>query len=150
MDKVQKLSNSGYLTSRWLFSIRWQRDYLLLRNTVVNYAPYPKSEQFAPTNSLSLKLIWYFTHINQFFLSELFLRTISTKIRSRDSSVGIATGYELDDREVGFRVPVGVRIFTSPHRPDGLRGPSNLLSNGYRGSFSGGKAVGAWSWPFTS
>jgi hypothetical protein len=29
---------------------------------------------------------------------------------SRDSSVGIATSYELDDRGVGVRVPVGSRI----------------------------------------
>jgi hypothetical protein len=27
--------------------------------------------------------------------------------RSRESAVGIATGYGLDDRGVGFRVPVG-------------------------------------------
>jgi hypothetical protein len=33
--------------------------------------------------------------------------------RSRDSSVGVATGYGLDDRGVGVRVPVGSRIFHS-------------------------------------
>jgi hypothetical protein len=64
-------------------------------------------------------------------------------IRSRDSVVGIATGYGLDDRGVGVQVPVGVRIFTSPRRPDRLWGPRNLLSNGYRGLLSRGKAVGA-------
>jgi hypothetical protein len=32
--------------------------------------------------------------------------------RGRDSSVGIATGYGLDDRVVGVRVPVGSRIFS--------------------------------------
>jgi hypothetical protein len=37
---------------------------------------------------------------------------------NRDSSVGIATGYGLDDRGVGVRVPVGSRIFSSPRRPD--------------------------------
>jgi hypothetical protein len=51
---------------------------------------------------------------------------------SRDSSVGIATGYGLDDRGVGVRVPVGLRIF-SPRRPDRLWGPPSLLSKGYRG-----------------
>jgi hypothetical protein len=40
--------------------------------------------------------------------------------RSRDSSVGIATGYGLDDRWVRVQVPVGSRIFTSPRRPDRL------------------------------
>jgi hypothetical protein len=56
---------------------------------------------------------------------------------SRDSVVGIAIGYGLDALGVGIRVPVGSRIFCSPFRPDCLWGPPNLLSNGFRGSFSG-------------
>jgi hypothetical protein len=52
---------------------------------------------------------------------------------SRDSSVGIVTGYGMDDRWVGVRVLVGARIFSSPRHPDRLGGPPNLLSNGYRG-----------------
>jgi hypothetical protein len=39
---------------------------------------------------------------------------------SRKSVVGIATGYGLDDREVGVRVPVRLRIFSSPRRRDRL------------------------------
>jgi hypothetical protein len=49
--------------------------------------------------------------------------------------VGTATGYDLDDRGIGVRLPVGSRIFSSPHRPDRLWGTSSLLSNGYRGLF---------------
>jgi hypothetical protein len=54
-------------------------------------------------------------------------------IRSRDSVVGIATGYGQDDRSAWVRVPVGSRISSSPRRPDRLWGPPNLPSNGYRG-----------------
>jgi hypothetical protein len=37
---------------------------------------------------------------------------------SRDSSVGIVTGYGLDGQGVGIRVPVKVRFFSSPRGPD--------------------------------
>jgi hypothetical protein len=36
---------------------------------------------------------------------------------SRDSAVGIATGYGVDDRGVGVRVPVGSIIFSTSSRP---------------------------------
>jgi hypothetical protein len=39
---------------------------------------------------------------------------------SQDSLVGVATVYALEDREVGVRVPVESRIFSSPRRPDRL------------------------------
>jgi hypothetical protein len=38
----------------------------------------------------------------------------------RDSAVGIATGYGLDDRGVEIRVLVESRMFSSPYRPDRL------------------------------
>jgi hypothetical protein len=56
----------------------------------------------------------------------------------RDSAVGIATGYGLDDRGVGVRVPVGSRIFSSSCGPDRFWGPPSLLSNGYRRLFPRG------------
>jgi hypothetical protein len=62
-------------------------------------------------------------------------------VGSRHSVVGIATGYGLDDREVGVRVPVVLRIFSFPRCPDRLWCSPNLLSNGYGGSFLGGKAA---------
>jgi hypothetical protein len=49
-----------------------------------------------------------------------------------------STGYGLDDRGVGVQVPVGVRVFSSPRRPDRLWGSPNLPSNGYRGLFPRG------------
>jgi hypothetical protein len=53
------------------------------------------------------------------------------------NSVGaeIATGYGLDGRGVGVRVPVGSRIFSSPRRPNRFWGPPSLLPNVYRGLF---------------
>jgi hypothetical protein len=69
--------------------------------------------------------------------------TFGINIRSQNSAVGIATGYGLDDRGDGVRVPVWSRIYSSPRRPDWFWGPFNLLSNGYLGLFPLGKAAGA-------
>jgi hypothetical protein len=55
---------------------------------------------------------------------------------SRNIVVGIVTGYGLDDEEVGVRVPVGSRIFSSPRRPDRFWSPPKLLSNGYQEALS--------------
>jgi hypothetical protein len=52
---------------------------------------------------------------------------------NRNSSVGRATGYGLEERGVGVRVPVWSRILFSPRLPDRLWGPPSLLAKGYRG-----------------
>jgi hypothetical protein len=70
-------------------------------------------------------------------------RSSNLSWNSRSSAVDIATRYELDDRQVGVRVPIRSRIFTSPYRPDRLWGPPNLLSNEYHGLFLGSKVAGA-------
>jgi hypothetical protein len=60
---------------------------------------------------------------------------------SRDSSVGIATGYGLDDREFGVRVPVGSRIFSCSRRPDRALGSTQPPIQWVPGALSsGGKA----------
>jgi hypothetical protein len=56
---------------------------------------------------------------------------------SRDSSVGIATGYDLDDGGIGLLVPVGSSIFSSPCCPDRLWGHPTSYPMSARG-----KAVG--------
>jgi hypothetical protein len=47
------------------------------------------------------------------------------------SADGMSTDYGMEDKGIGVRIPVGLRIFTSPYRLDRLWGPHSLLSNGY-------------------
>jgi hypothetical protein len=54
---------------------------------------------------------------------------------SWDSAVSIAPAYGFGGRGFGVRVPVGVRFFSSPRRPDLSTGPLSLLSNEYRRLF---------------
>ena len=61
----------------------------------------------------------------------------------RDSSVGIATCYELDGPGIETRWG---EIFST--RPDRTWGLPSLLYNGYW-VIPGGKAAGAWRWPPT-
>jgi hypothetical protein len=44
-------------------------------------------------------------HLKQ--LTVIYFGTLHNKFRSRNSIVGMATGYGLNDRGVGVRVPVG-------------------------------------------
>jgi hypothetical protein len=70
--------------------------------------------------------------------------------QKKDSAVGIATGYGLDDGGVGLRVSVGSRMFSFPRRSYRLWGHPASYPMGTGVSFPGGKAAGALSWPLTS
>jgi hypothetical protein len=59
-------------------------------------------------------------------------------MKSRDSSVGIALGYGLDDRGSRVRVPVGAGNFSLHHRVQNGSYPM-----GSRGSFPGADVAGA-------
>jgi hypothetical protein len=64
--------------------------------------------------------------------------------KSRDSSVGIALGYGLDDRGSGVRFPAGSGSFSLLHRVQyGSGAHPAAYPVGTRGSFPGGKVVGA-------
>jgi hypothetical protein len=72
-------------------------------------------------------------------------------IKSRDGSVGIALGYRLDDRGSRVRFPAEAGNFSLHHRVQNGSGahPASYPMDNW-GSFLGGKAAGAWSWPLTS
>jgi hypothetical protein len=62
---------------------------------------------------------------------------------SRDSSVGIATGYRMDDRMIGVRFSAGAGNFSLRHRVEIVsRAHPASYPVGTGGSFSGGKAAG--------
>jgi hypothetical protein len=66
-----------------------------------------------------------------------FLVCVISRVRSRDSSVGMESGYGLAGRGVCIRVSVEARVSSSSCRRTGW-GPPSLLSNGYRALFPGG------------
>jgi hypothetical protein len=98
---------------------------------------------------ISTKILRWYSILYSFYIYiNLMLNfTMIIIFGSWDSVVGIATGYGLDDRRVGVRIPEGSRSFSSLRRPDRLWVPPSLLSNEYRGFFSWGKAAETWSWP---
>jgi hypothetical protein len=71
--------------------------------------------------------------------------------KNRDGSVGIALGYELNDRGSGVEFPAGAGNFSLNHRvQNGSGAHPASYPMGTKSSFPGGKAAGAWSWPLTS
>jgi hypothetical protein len=69
-------------------------------------------------------------------------REVYVSVGSRDSSVGIATGYGLDDRGAGVRVPVESRIFLLHVVQTGSGVHPASCPMGTGGSFPGGKTAG--------
>jgi hypothetical protein len=80
-------------------------------------------------NNFASRLTFYIT---QTYLAHLCNVNSQTSQKQNSNTV---TDYELDVRRVGFRVPVGSRMFAYPYRPDWLWGPYNLLSNWYMEPF---------------
>jgi hypothetical protein len=66
--------------------------------------------------------------------------------KSRDSSIGIALGYGLDDRDSRVRFPAEAGNFSHHHRvQNGSGAHPASYPMGTRGSFAGGKVAGAGS-----
>jgi hypothetical protein len=72
------------------------------------------------------------------------ITTVYTPEQSRDSSVGTALGYGMDDRGSRFRFPAGVGNFSLHHRcvQNGSGAHPASYPMGTRCSFPGGKAAG--------
>jgi hypothetical protein len=113
MEPAKQVSSSSNTSD--LYSVN--RSVRISTGTLISPAVAFRSF-LSPSRQLS---IWLVTQIRQ--------RTLPSW--SRDSVVGIVTGYGPDDRRFGVRVPVRSRIFSSPRLPDRLRGQPNLLSNRY-------------------
>jgi hypothetical protein len=78
----------------------------------------------------------WITHMCKSMSRYIYIYIYRKVTRSRNSSVDISTGYELDGRG---SIPVTVKIFfSSPQRPDRIWDLPSLLSNGYRGLFPRG------------
>jgi hypothetical protein len=98
-----------------------------------------------PENAYRILYIYIYTWMLCDFLIP------GARSKSRDSSVGIALGYELDGRGSRVRFPVGVANFSLHHRVQtGSGAHPASYPMGTRCSFPGCKAAEAWSWPLTS
>jgi hypothetical protein len=75
-------------------------------------------------------------------LSKFYVFFKYVTVVSRDSAVGVATGYWLDDRGVEVRVLAGSRIFSSLRRPHRLWGPPTSYPMSTEGSSPGVKRPG--------
>jgi hypothetical protein len=71
-------------------------------------------------------------------------------VKENGSTLGIATGYGLNDRGVRVRVLVWTRLFSSSRRPHRLWGRPISYPTGTEGSFSGSITAGSWSSPLAS
>jgi hypothetical protein len=81
-------------------------------------------------------------HTATLYSSEIYFK-ISYHVRSRDSSVGIALGYELDDRCSRVRLPARVGDFSLHHRAqNSSKAYPASYPMGTRGFFPVGKAAG--------
>jgi hypothetical protein len=100
---------------------------------------------------VSLKVCGYIRHIDihgkilTWILEKLYIRYgTGTYGESRDSSVGIALGYGLDDRGSRVRFPAGAGNFSLLYRVQNVSGAHpTSYPMGTRGSFPGGEAAGA-------
>jgi hypothetical protein len=89
----------------------------------------------------SQSLQWLLVH-PEYFGMKCLQFAFFTHTESRDSSVGIATGWMS-----GYRFPVGAIFFSLLHNVPASSGPTQPPIRFVLYCLTGGKATGAWSWP---
>jgi hypothetical protein len=131
------------ISPRWISTDKFSAQYIRV----------PLNWHVKESNERLKKIYIYYSDSNFYIIMKysLYFAQVMCTNRSRGSVVGIATGYGLDDRGVGVRVPVESIIFSSPRHPDryGVHPTSYPVGTGFFLSW-GGKATRAWSWPLTS
>jgi hypothetical protein len=100
-----------------------------------------ETEDIFPSNTFLIEGCFYVSLCN---LIIILSKSLPIWERSRDSSVGIANRYGIDGPGIESRWG---RDFLHPSRP--ALGPTQPPIQLVSGLFPGGKATGAWRWPFT-
>jgi hypothetical protein len=154
---LSSLTNKRWDRSIQKYKVNWKKEVSLLwryyqnwkiaihstyhqQTTSMNQSDrwiYKNGQTYSSLGQTILFLFFYFLEILLFLLSiNFWLESCSRG--SRDSVVGIATGYRLDDRGIRVRVLAGSRMFYYSRRPDRLWCPPSLLCSGYRRLFPRG------------
>jgi hypothetical protein len=91
--------------------------------------------------------LWF---TSPYFIVPIFISILFFLCNSHPPSVGIATGYELEDGGVGVRVPVEEEfsLLHDVETGSGVHPASYTMETG--GAFPGSKVAGEWSWPLIS
>jgi hypothetical protein len=131
---VMILNSSSLILMTGLEELLWDTHALNYIDRVILGIPFLPEKR-------SLKFLTCLTRIKndksfKIFMSLTTVYWTSFTNKSQGSSVGITTGYGLDDRGSGGSIPGEVwEFFSSPSRPDRFWSPPSLLSNGYRELF---------------
>jgi hypothetical protein len=149
-----KLTNEWKFTRNLIITVFWDvtQCSLVGRTTASNFTrPSPADGD----NRFLRTLVYvYWTscgHIpkNIHFHIRVNFRSYTKNFFGTGIAYSIVTGYGVDDRGIGVRVPVGSRIFPMSSRLGlGVHPASYLM--GIRDSFPEGKATGPWSLPLIS
>jgi hypothetical protein len=135
---IHKLSNSIWnkeeclISGRSILLYHFQREVIKLTVVIIAEISLLSTSYKILSNILLSRLSPYIDEIigdhqcgfrrnrsttDQIFCIRQILEKICEYNDSWDSAVGIVTGYGLDDRGVGVRVPVGSRIFSTSSMP---------------------------------